>query len=194
MRLAPLALVIAATLTGCFGDIRETTTARTAQEQLLCSTAAFRAVSHVDSSRFAGRHVFVDAGRLASLERGFIVSAFDQLVSEAGGHLVPATDKADLVVEVRSAALGCYDGKWVLYAPLEYLPYPVPPPSGAPKLITIGYSLQEGWARLDAFAYDPRTGNHVCGWRDAWGRAYVGFFDDIYPSTTIAESLEARVE
>jgi len=186
-----LAFLLLGALAGCMGGIRDTTTPRTAQEQLLCSTAAERAVGHVDSSRFAGKRVFVDAERVAAqVERGFVVSAFEERVAAAGGRLV-ARDKADLVVEVRSAALGTYDGKWLLYVPI---PYAAGLDEPTPWIIPIGYSLQEGWCRLDAFCYAAASGDYVCGWRDSWGRAYVGFFDDIYPETTIAASLKGRVQ
>ncbi len=192
MRGAALVLLVA--LAGCTGAIRDTTTARTAKEQLLCTTAAQRAVSHVNSGVFAAKRVFIDAERLqAQVDRGYVVSAFEQLVSEAGGRLAPARDKADLVVEVRSAALGTWDGKWTIWVPILSAPG-ITLPADAPTLLEIGYALQEGWCRLDAFCFEPATGDYVCGWRHSWGRAYVGFFDDIYPESTIAQSVKARVQ
>jgi hypothetical protein len=186
-----LAVLPLLALAGCLGSIRDSTTPRTATEQLLCSTAAQRAVSHVDSAVFAGKKVFVDVAPLVvQVEKGYIVDAFEQLVAEAGGKLAPR-DKADLVVEVRAAALGCWDGKWLIWIPV---PYAAGMPTPDPWLIEIGYALKEGWCRVDAFCYDPATGFYVCGWRSSWGRAYVGIFDDIYPEITIATNLRGRVQ
>jgi hypothetical protein len=191
---APALLFLFVGLAGCIGSIRESTTPRTAREQLLCTTAAGRAVSHIDSSRFTGRRVFIDVERLAvQVDRGYVLSAFDQLVWEAGGKVAPARDKADLVIEARAAALGTYEGKWIIWVPVPSAPG-FQPPEGSPKLLEIGYSLQEGWCRIDAFCYEPATGAYVCGWRASWGRAYLGFFDDIYPEATIATAVKSRVE
>ena len=187
-------VALALVLTGCTGAIRDTTTPRTAREQLLCTTAAQRAVAHVDSSRFTNRRVFIDVARLtAQVDRAYVVGAFEQVVYEAGGHVAPATDKADLVVEVRAAALGTYDGKWLLWIPLLSAPG-VQAPQGTPGFLEIGYALQEGWCRIDAYCYEPKSGDFVCGWRNAWGMAYLGFFDDIYPETTVGQTIKARVD
>lgn len=191
---AVFGLLALVALTGCLGSVRPSTTARTAQEQLLCTTAAQRAVSHVDSSRFTNRRVFIDVERLtAQVDRGYVLHAFDQLVYEAGGRVAPSRDKAELVVEVRSAALGTYEGKWLLFIPVP-MAAGVKPPADAPSLLEIGYSLQEGWCRIDAWCFEPKTGDYVCGWREAWGKAYIGFFDDIYPESTIGQSVSARVQ
>jgi hypothetical protein len=193
MRASIVILVLAAALAGCTGTSRETTTARTAEEQLLCSTAAERAVGQLDSRTFAARRVFVDVSLLATqVDRGYLLSAFEQSISEAGGRVLKDRATADLIIEVRSAALGQWDGKWKLWIPLDTVPMPGKP-SDAPGLIEIGYSLREGWCRLDAFAVD-KDGNFVKGWRDNWGRAYVGFFDDIYPSSAIAETVSAKFQ
>lgn len=188
------ALVLLLTLAGCVGSIRESTTARTAEEQLLCTTAALHAVANIDSSRFAHRKVFIDVTPLAvQVDRGYVVDAFTQLVSEAGGRLAPAADKADLVIEVRSAALGTYEGKWNLFVPTFYVGA-VLPATDAPPLLQVGYRLHEGWAKINAWCYEPKTGEYVCGWRDSWGRAYQGIFDDIYPDSSISDSLKSRVQ
>ena len=188
-----LALLVLVALTGCIGSIRPTTTARTAQEQLLCTTAAQRAVSHVDSAVFAKRKVFIDVERLqVQVDRGYVLDAFSNLVYAAGGHIAPTRDKADLVVEVRAAALGCFDGKWLIFIPI--FPLPVKQASDAPSLLEIGYALQEGWCKIDAWCFDPRTDEYVCGWRDAWGRAYVGLFDDIYPEFALGQTVQARFQ
>jgi hypothetical protein len=193
-----LALALAALVLtqGCLGNIRNTTTPRTAQEQLLLTTAAERAIGQVDSSKWVGRKVFLDVTPLPDKkDRGYVVAAFEQRVEEGGGKLVPR-ERADIVIEVRSAALGCYDGKWIIYVPAAMAVGVVAPDeaNGIPTLVSIGYSLQEGWARIDAFAYDAKTNAYVTGWRDRWGRAYVGFFDDIYPDFGIAETVTTQVK
>jgi hypothetical protein len=188
------ALVLLVALVGCIGSIRESTTARTAQEELLCSTAAERAVGALDSRVFAGHRVWIDADRIeVQVERGYVLDAFEQRVAEAGGRLARTRDAADLVVEVRAAALGTYEGNWNIFIPTFYA-NAIAPTADAPPLLQIGYSLQEGWCRLDAFCIDTGTGKFVTGWRAAWGRAYVGFFDDIYPEQSIAQTVKGRLQ
>jgi hypothetical protein len=188
------AFVLLVALTGCLGSIRESTTARTAQEELLCSTAAERAVGGLDSRVFAGRCVWVDADRLeAQVERGYVLDAFEHRVAAAGARLARTRDKADLIVEVRAAALGTYDGFWNIFIPTFYA-NAIAPTADAPTLLQIGYSLQEGWCRLDAFCTDAATGQFVQGWRAKWGMAYVGFFDDIYPEQSIGQTVQGRFQ
>ncbi len=95
---------------------------------------------------------------------------------------------------MRAAALGTYDGKWDIYTPVPMMPQQFELPPDTPHLLEIGYALQEGWCRLDGYCYEPATGKYVTGWRASWGMAYVGFFDDIYPETTIAQTASARVQ
>jgi len=179
-------------LGGCLGDIRASTTARTAQEQLLCTTSAQRAIAAaIDSSRFAGRRVHVDVERLTSqVDQGYVRDAFEEMLIAGGARLAKAKDDAEYVIEARAAALGTYELSWSigasLYAPGVDADHPVS--------IGFGYDLQEGWSRIDAFCYDAKTGKFVFGWRGKWGRAYVGIFDDIYPNASIGDSVKARVQ
>ncbi len=180
---------------GCIGAIRATTTARTAQEQLLCTTAAYRAVGALDSSVFAGKRVWIDVDRIqAQVDRGYVLAALEERVIAAGARPAKTAADADLAVEVRAAALGTYDGKWDIYTPVPMMPQQFELPPDTPHLLEIGYALQEGWCRLDGYCYEPATGKYVTGWRASWGMAYVGFFDDIYPETTIAQTASARVQ
>ena len=204
-------LVVAAVgvslLGGCTGNIRDTTTPRTASEQLLMTTAAQRAIASVDSQKiaqcFVGKRVFVDATRLATQsDRAYVVAAYEQFVAQSKGFLVPAADKADLVVEVRSAALGTYELSYGITVPLAYAGMVVSDVAqnasfdsqvqSLPTAFDFGYHLQEGWAKLSGYCYDRRSGLYVCGWRECWGRAYEGLFDDIYPAFNI-DTLASKV-
>jgi hypothetical protein len=180
---------------GCFGSIRATTTARTAQEQLVCTTAAYRAVGALDSSVFAGKRVWIDVDRIQTqVDRGYVLAALEEHLIAANAKLAKTAADADLAIEMRAAALGTYDGKWNIYIPVPMLPQQFELPPDAPQLIEIGYALQEGWCRLDGYCYEPATGKYVTGWRASWGMAYVGFFDDIYPAYTIGQAVTARVQ
>jgi hypothetical protein len=190
-RLLVLALLALVSTAGCLGDIRTTNTKRTAVEELLVSTAAERAIAKVDSSVFAGKRVFVDVERLAPFDKGYVVSAFQGYLAQGGASVVPARDKAQVVVEVRSGSSGIFDGKWGVGIPMVYASGFVAGSGGPtlPNLIEITYELREGWAKISGFAYDAKQGTYLAGWRDAYGMAYVGFFDDIFPSSGIGDTL-----
>lgn len=185
-------LLLALATPGCMGEVRSTTTERGADEQLLTSTAAARAVGGLDPTPLSGRTVYLDGGRLRSVDRSYVESAFAELLAAGGAYPVRTPAEAEVIVEVRMGGHGCFDGSWTVWVPLSYLAVQVGRPTDAPQVLDVGYKLQEGWARVRAFAYDRRTGAMVHGWDESWGYAYVGFFDDIYPEATLGEAVEER--
>ena len=184
--LLPAAALVALTsaLTGCMGTVRTTHTARGSSEMLLVSTAAQRAVQRYDARPLAGKRVFVAEDRHESYDANYVRSALREHLARQGVVLVDERAAADVVLEVRSATLGCWDGAWRLGVP----PLPFSPPGGGPgdlivlsPDLTFGYGLKEGWARIQLWLADARTGAYVGSSGDLWGRAYEAIFDDIYP-------------
>lgn len=191
---AGLGALLALGPAGCLGAIRDSTTPRTAQEMFLLSTAAERAIAHVDSSKFAGKKVFLDVSRLGTYDQPYVEGAFRNFLSEGQGSLVPGKDRADIVCEIRSGSLGLWDGDWGIGIPLP-VGGAMQPPSDAtldhwPQIISIDYALHEGWAHLQVWAYDAKTDAFVGSWKECWGRSYVGIFDDIYPKKTIGQTVQ----
>ncbi len=186
-------IALAALAGGCTGDVRESTTKRSSQEMLLLSTAAERAVARIETRVFAARRVHLDAGRLACIDRAYVVDALEQRILEAGGTRAASAAEADCVLEVRAAALGIDDRKYALWFPIPVLPQGLPVPANRPSEVNVSYSRQDGWARLEAFAYDPRGGGLLGSWRGLWGSSFVGLWDDILPTTTIAGTVQAEI-
>ena len=106
MRAATL-LVLALCLLGtaCTGEIRETTTARSAEEMVHISTAAERSVARMNFRALAGKKVFVDERYLKGVDRGFVMSCVHEQVVAAGMQRVKSRENADVVLELRCAAL-----------------------------------------------------------------------------------------
>lgn len=201
-----LAALSAVLLTsGCIGNIRETTTARTSTEQLLVSTAAERAIAQFGNvdKELRGRRVAIDDTKFESVDKPYAVSAIRHYVSEHGGTLVPLAPSKDAagkdvlperVLEVRNGALGINDVSWGVGVPA--LPMPIPQTSMAtvtPPLYLFYRGKQEGWAKFQFWIYDPRQEVYVAKSKDLWGHTYyskwwflmIGPFDfsnDIYPS------------
>jgi hypothetical protein len=179
--------------TACVGEIRKTTTKRTAEELLLMSNAAERAITEVKTKKLKGKTVFVDVANLAAMDKEYVISSFQEICALTGAKLSPARDKADLIVELRVAGLANDDSHWTVGIPTLYVANSGVAPAAAnekiPPLIEIGWILHEGWARIQGFAYERKTGKYVFGWRNAWGYAHRGFFEDIYPEKTIGQTL-----
>ncbi|MFC1706191.1 DUF6655 family protein [Planctomycetota bacterium] len=189
-----LCLLLSVIASGCIGDVRKTTTDRTATEQLLISTAAERAVARIDAEKLKGRTVYVDVDRLECIDRGYVVSAFCEIMGLAGAHVLRNPDKADVIVEARSGVLNAYKGTWNLWFPVVIILNAAGEPEESPKVLEIGYGLREGWARIQAFAYERETGKFLFGWGDGWGYAHVGFQESIYPEKSLLGTLQERVE
>lgn len=179
-------------LSGCVGTIRDTTTPRTATEQLLVSTAAKRAVQEYDASSLSGQRVFIDESHFESVDKAYVVSALRHHLAKAGAILT-ATPEADSVVEVRNASLGIWDGDFTMGLP----PLPIEGLSGQapltlPPLYLVRRASQQSFAKLQLWVYQPESKAFVSKSPDLWGHAYynqwyffgLGPFDwsnDIYP-------------
>lgn len=210
-----LALLLGLVASGCTGEIRESTTARTATEQLLVSTAAERAVSGFEEQVkkvLSGKRVAIDESRLDAVDKNYLVSAVRNLLSRNNVRVVPNAKKKYLVkggqevelepqyvLELRSGALGIKDSDFGLGIP----PLPIPVPntnltSIAPGLYLFYRNKQEGWAKFQFWIYEPSTDSYLAQTGDLWGRAYytkwtffgIGPFDfseDVYPETGLLD-------
>ncbi len=203
--------------TGCLGTIRDTTTARTATEILLVSTAAERAVKEFDNGEkeLSGKKVWIDDHLFESIDKAYALSAARNFVSEHGGILVGgATEKyvavdgkeyerpaADRVLEIRNGTLGIKDSGSGFGIPA--IPFAAPSmPVGATlgPLYLFYKSRQEGWAKFQFWIYDTKQKTYVAKSKDLWGHSYynkwwifaIGPFDsgnDIYPDVSVFDTV-----
>ena len=202
---------------GCTGQIRETTTPRTATEQLLVSTSSERAMKKFEPKLaiLRGKRVAIDDTKFESVQKAYVVSALKNLLSKNEIKVVPVAKKKyrvaggkevelgpNFVIEVRSAALGIKDSSFGLGVPP--LPIPIPQTSlttVAPGLYLFNRDKQEGWAKFQFWIYEPVTDTYIDQSGDLWGKAYytqwtffgVGPFDfseDIYPDESFYENFK----
>lgn len=178
-RVVLLALT-AIVLAGCSGGIRQTTTARAAEEMLLVSTAAERAVDAYPAGHLAQKRVWIDESYFESVDKGFVVSCVRERVSEAGAALVSTMDEAECVLELRNATLGVNDPSWLVGIPALPLGTSTEAQVVTPEL-SIGYDPQKGWAKFQFWTYSAKTGEtlDLC---ETWGRSSTGWFQSITPS------------
>ena len=201
----------------CTGEIRETTSARTATEQLLISTAAQRAVNNYQGDikkLLAGKRVAIDDSRFDAVDKNYVISHLRNVLARNGVTLVNKADViadagskkvADfnpaLILELRSGALGIKDADFGFGIP----PLPLPVPNTAlttqsPGLYLIYRDKQEGWAKFQFWLYDPQTKTYLAQSADLWGRSYyskwtffaigpLDFSEDIYPEEELVETF-----
>jgi len=199
---------IASLATGCTGEIRESTSARTATEQLLISSAAERAVKKFREAGplVRGKRIAIDDSRFNSIDKPYVMSALRNylsgkgatLIAKGGENIKNAKGKEvkvtpELVVEIRSATLGIKDASMGFGLP----PLPLPVPNSnlttkTPGLYFIFRDKQEGWAKFQFWLYEPSKRRYLVQSKDLWGHSYyslwtfigVGPFDfsnDVYP-------------
>jgi hypothetical protein len=207
--------------TGCIGGIRETTTTRTATEQILISTAAERAIAGFENvdHELRGKRVAIDDARFESVDKAYAMSAVRHYCSEHGAILVPLVpakgkDKdgkeielsppPQRVLEVRNGGLGINDTSWGIGIPAFPLAVPsMPVTSMTPPLYLFYRGKQEGWAKFQFWIYDPLQDTYVAKSRDLWGHTYYSkwyffgcgpfdFSNDIYPEDDQVNTGEPR--
>ena len=182
---AAAALVLSS---GCTGQIRNTTTARGSTETLLLSTSAERAIRGLDATGWRGKSAWLDLALLDCVDKNYAVSTLRVRLARAGVTLVEARDQADLVIEPRAGTLATWEGNYGFGIP------PLPISYGGSAILTpdlkIGFDVQQGWTKLNLFAYDRATGAFA-GEAVCWGMASEDLIRTVYPS--ILESAKEMV-
>lgn len=200
--IAAVPLLLLLTTTGCVGGVRNTTTPRTSTEMLLVSTAAERAIQQYDVEGLSGKRVFIDSSKFDSVDKKYVISALREHLAKANVILAskaaPATKEepsgADVLLQIRNATLGIWDGDFVLGIPALKIgaegfgdtTYTLPP------LYAFRRLSAQGFAKLQLWLLDPTTRTFLGRSGDLWGHSFynqwwvlgVGPFDgsnDIYP-------------
>lgn len=162
-----LAAIIVGFLTaqlGC-GTTRWTDTSRTATEQMLISDAVDRAVSQIDFSALAGQQVFLDARFVFGVtDDRYIISTMRQHMLASGCIVKDKLEDADLVVELRTGAVGTNRNDLLFGTPSTQLPTLPGTPGGGtmiPEIALFKRTSQQGVCKLAVFAYDRNSGQPV---------------------------------
>ncbi|MCW8140269.1 MAG: hypothetical protein KIT58_15320 [Planctomycetota bacterium] len=189
---ATLALLGAVGSTGCIGNIRDTTTPRTAHEMLLVSTAAQRAVRLYDAGPLKGRKVHLDLTLFDPIDKNYVQSSLRYHLANSGVILSDQASECEIVMEVRNASLGLWDGDFVLGIPQLPVSAQGLPPVMLPPLYAFRRLSHQGFAKFQLWLYDPKTKAYLGRSQDLWGTSYynqwwffgIGPFDgsnDVFP-------------
>jgi len=126
--------------------------ARTAQEQLLISAAADRALSRVDLAPVEGKNVFVDKTFLEAYDAPYVMGKLRNAVSFYGGKLVKADENPDIIVEPRSGGLSINENGFLLGIPAIPLFF-LGTGLETPEVPFFKFERQKGVAKLSVFGY-----------------------------------------
>lgn len=199
------ALVACLLSSGCVGSIRDTTTPRSAQEMLLVSTAAQRAVAGYDAAPLKTRRVFLDLALFDPIDKNYVQSSLRYHLASAGVVIAEKADDCDVVMEVRNAALGLWDGDFVLGIPQMPMSAQGSPTVLLPPLYAFRRLSHQGFAKFQLWLYDPKKKAYLGRSQDLWGTAFynqwwvfgIGPFDgsnDVFPDVDFEELMSISDE
>ena len=128
-------------------------TARTATEQMLVSNAVDQSLSKVDFQAFGHRKVFVEEKYLDCVDKNYVLSSVRHRVLLQGGQIAPKAEEADVILEVRSGAIGTSSSNSFLGIPQISMPGLF----AIPEVKLINRVNQVGMAKIGLVAFDAKT-------------------------------------
>lgn len=149
------ALVVCAsalTICGCT-SASTSNTARSATEQMLVSNAVDQSLSKVDFQAFAHRKIFVEDKYLDCVDKNYVLSSVRHHVLMQGGQIASKVDEADVILEVRSGAIGTNSSNSFLGIPA----ITIPGMFSVPEIKLVNRVSQVGMAKIGLVAYDAKS-------------------------------------
>ena len=161
-------VVLAGVLVWCpFGcaSVRVTDPKRTATEQFLLAEAATLAVEKLSFEALRGRRIFVDTSHFASLDKEFVIGQLRAKMLIDGVAIAESRDQAEIVVEIRSRAVGIDRYGFLVGIPS----FPIPTFTGVsagsavltPEIAPIKSTRQYGYASIAYVAFWRDSGQVV---------------------------------
>lgn len=162
-----LSLALLAAGAGC-ASIRVTDPPRTATEQFLMTAAVQRAVDQLSMEAMRDRNVFIESQYLTSTtqptyEHSFMLGELRARLLMAGARLANQREKATVIIEVRSGAVGIDRENFLLGIPSAYWPGSLTGGADAaglstPELSIVKSTKQKGYASVAIVAFWADTG------------------------------------
>jgi hypothetical protein len=137
---------------GCT-SARTTNTARTAREQLLVSNAVDQALAKIDFTAFNGTKVYIDEKYLECVDKGYVVGSLRHRAMVNGARVVGKAEDADIVLELRSGAIGTDTADSFVGTPEIVLPGMLT----LPEVRLITRNNQSAMAKIGLVAYDAKS-------------------------------------
>ena len=155
-----ISLIAGWRLTGCTTS-KSTTTARSATEQLLLSTATDHALQATSLEMFTGRKVFVDATYFNSYDAKYAVGTIRDALSRTGALLADNPTNSDILLEVRSGALAIDPSETFFGVPGITLPIPLSGPVRTPDVAFYRSVKQRAVAKFALLVRSRQSAAHV---------------------------------
>ncbi len=170
MQLAPTlklwlwALALGTVAAGC-GTTKWSDSPRTATEQLLISDAVDRAISEIDFSSLADKHVYLDTRFIiTAIDQNYIISTLRQHMLASGCIMHDKAEDATFIVEVRLGSVGTNRQDLLFGMPSTTVPTVGLLPTGAatiPEIALMKRTNQQGVCKIAVFAYSRISGRPV---------------------------------
>jgi len=128
-------------------------TARTGTEQLLISTAIDQALGDVQFDTFSGRAVLFDDKYVDCVDKNYLVASIRHRLMQAGARIVDSGEKADVILEARSGAVGTDSSDSFLGVPEITIPGMV----SIPEVRVLTRNSQLATAKIGLVAYDAKS-------------------------------------
>ncbi|HUN45534.1 MAG TPA: DUF6655 family protein [Stellaceae bacterium] len=193
-----LALLATLTLTGC-STLRDTQPPRTANEQLLISTAADHAADQLSLQLPPNAKVFVDTSDFDAIDAKYAIGTLRDRLAKQGALLVADRKDADTVVELRSGALSINQRSMLIGLPAIPVPIPLAGTVTTPEIALYKKSEDEGVAKFAATALDAKQGRLAAYAGPSYGFSHrthyvLLFFISWTREDIIPEGVEPRDE
>jgi hypothetical protein len=153
-------LVSVLLMTGCT-TTKTTTTARTATEQLLLSTATDHALRKTGLEPLAGKSVFLDASYFDSYDSKYVLGTILDAISRSGAILASGATNGEVVVQARSGALAINQSETMFGIPSIGIPVPLSGTVQTPEIAFYKSERQRAYAKLALLAVARQSGAHV---------------------------------
>ena len=137
---------------GCT-TVHRSNTPRTGVEQLLISNAIDQSLDKIDFAAFTGVPVYLEEKYVDCVDKAYLLGSIRHRLAVAGAHIVPAVEKADVLLEVRSGGVGTDGSDSFVGLPEITLPGMLT----LPEVRLMNRSTQNGTAKIGLVAYDART-------------------------------------
>lgn len=156
----PAILVLALLISGC-ATTRESYPGRTATEQMLISEAADDAAGQLVVRIPQNRRCFLDTTNFEGVDARYAVSAIRQKLMEQGLAIVEDRQSSDTIIEVRAGALSIDSHGRAILLPALPLGALVPQVLTPLSFNQWSRKVDEGIAKISAFAYDRLSGRLI---------------------------------
>lgn len=156
-------------LLGCT-TVRTTSPARSAQEELVISTAADRAAAALARQVPTAGLAFLDTSGVSAQDAGYATAAVEDALLRRGLRLTTDRSKADTIVLLRAGVLSTYESGTLLGTPAFSPPFF--PTFTVPEVAFFKDAIKQGVAKFAATVYDPRSGKLIVSTDPAYGFAH----------------------